>query len=76
MRRGRSLERRQCPRSFEEILVDCRDLEHLLDAYLDREPEHDIRAVRSVHSREFSWEIRSLRSQKLGKRRALAKRTA
>ena len=25
------------PRSFEEVLVDCRDLEHLLDAYLDRE---------------------------------------
>ena len=27
------------PRSFEEVLVDCRDLEHLLDAYLDRELE-------------------------------------
>ncbi len=27
------------PRSFEEGLVDCRDLANLLDAYLDRELE-------------------------------------
>src|ERR1700730_1689699 len=39
MCRGRSLERRQCPGRFEEVPVDCRDLEKLLDAYLDRELE-------------------------------------